>query len=137
MARFRCSRFTCGSPPAGFVFHGDMPQCPKCGAVGAPAVHELTDVHFLALGRGPLSGPFGAFHVACEPDRPHLGLHAGDGFAASDHPEAVTCPSCRGTEVFQQFVKALFPKLWLQLQAEKEGRKLTVDLGGKPDCGCG
>ena len=137
MARFRCNRPTCGVMPQGFVFESDVPRCPRCGALGAPAVHELCDVHFLVMGHGPLMGHHGAHHVACEPERPYLAQHLVH-YAASDDPHAVTCPRCRGMAVFQEFVKGLFPHLWVQMQMEKEGKQVMVDLGAKPaDCGCG
>ena len=134
--RFRCYNPKCGYPPRYYEFEADAPVCPKCGLIGGRGIHPLTDVHFLVMGHGPLMGQFGAHRVACEPERPHLATHPQDDYAASDMPDAVTCPRCRGTDVFQEYVKALFPHLWLQMQAEKAG-KTFVDLKRPAaDCGC-
>lgn len=132
MARFRCNGRKCGRPPKGFVFENDVGQCPKCGALGAPIVHELTDVHFVVMGKGPLMGPYGAHHIACEPEREHLSLDASDGYAATDVPTSVTCPSCMGTPAFQEMVKALFPAYHRELEQQK-ARMTNVTMG---DCGC-
>jgi len=130
MARFRCNRHTCGRPPRGHVFESDTGQCPKCGDLAGATVHELTDVHFLVMGTGPLMGWAGAHHVACEPEREYLSLHASDGYAATDVPTAVTCRSCMGTPAFQEMVKTLFPTLHRELEAKKSN-VTTVDCGCK------
>jgi len=135
--RFRCNNNRCGLPPKGFEFESDLPHCPKCGTQGGFMVHQLADVHFLVVGHGPMMGLRGAFHVACEPDRPHLALYPNDGYAASDLPSAVTCPRCRGTKVFLDFVRQLFPDVWSEIQRANNGRPATVDLKQGQDCGCG
>jgi len=129
MARFRCNRHTCGRPPQGHIFENDAGQCPKCGALAAPAVHELVDVHFVVMGQGPILGPHGPSHIACQPQREHMALHPSDAFAASDVPTAVTCPSCLATPAFQEIVQALFPALHRELAAKKSNVTMV-------DCGC-
>ena len=102
--RFRCRNNACGRLPQGFVFEGDLPQCPKCGT--GRHVVPIVDVHFIVIGSGPIYGAAGFQHVACEPKRDGLALHPHDEYAATDDPRAVTCRSCRGTPAWRDMAKA-------------------------------
>ncbi len=125
--RFRCYNPTCGTVPRGFVFEGDIPQCPKCGRIGQPGVQELTDVHFVVMGTGPIFGGAGKQHIACQPLRDCMARHLDDQFAATDDPRSVTCRSCKGTPAYQDMAK-LFPEIALG-EAMDRARGITVAAG--------
>lgn len=130
--RFRCYNPKCGRVPLGFEFVADEPRCPKCSAFGGHAVHQLTDVHFLVMGKGPIIGHGGELHVACEPDRPHLSLHPHDEYAATDVPSAVTCLRCKEHPQFQDMLKAFYPSLHAEMRREKSTK--SVSIGDCPGC---
>lgn len=131
--RFRCYNPKCGHVPRGHEFEGDEPRCPKCGAFGGHAVLPLNDVHFQVMGKGPMAGHRGEFSIACEPDRPHLALHAHDEYSATDVPMSVTCPRCKEHPQFQDMLKTFYPSLHAEMRREKSTK--VVSIGG--DCpGC-
>lgn len=135
--RFRCN--SCGELPYLFEFEADTPTCPLCGRNGPPLIARLADVHFMVLGSGHIRGPAGRQHVACQPQRQHLGLTHEEQFSASDDPRAVTCRSCKGTKAYQELAK-LFPEIELRerMQAQIQ-QQAIVQRGFKiedSDC-CG
>ena len=97
MNPYRCYACTQHDPLLfdGLTFYGAEPKCPKCGH-GPPAVIALTPVHYLVPDlNGPIAGLLGRFHVACEPQRPHLALPGvRPRYSASGEPSAVTCYKC-------------------------------------------
>jgi hypothetical protein len=104
--RWRCCK--CKPAPRGRIFESDTGICPKCGAEGHHIVFELVDVHFIVMGSGPIwTQSWGKQHIACDPQRDVLARNPFEHYAASDHPAAITCPSCMGTKEWQEASAAL------------------------------
>lgn len=133
--RFRCN--SCGNPawPKMLEFEGDAPgTCPRCGLTGQPYIAILCDVHFVVLdAKGPIRGNtgqnrHGGQRVACEPGRPYLALQ-GQFFSATGEVEQVTCPRCKGTQLYRE-AAARNEELARALAQAREAKLTVVDLGG-------
>lgn len=119
MPRYRCRRH--GQPPKFHEFTDETGEgvCQRCVTDGYPLfcmadapeqIHELVDIHYIVMSQqGPILGSMGRQHVACEPKRDALAMHAHDPYCATDDPRIVTCPSCRGTKDWQ-LMAAFFTK---------------------------
>lgn len=140
--RYRC--FWCAPAPKGLEYENATGQCPKCGRPPGHAVHQLTDVHYLAaspsgpIPPGPASPLYGTMYgcggdsrrvVACQKRRDALALHREDAFSATDDPRAVTCSACRRTPEWQAHA-AVFGELEQALAEAKGAAKAVLDLGG-------
>ena len=129
MPRFRCNFCSrrLARPPLVVEFESDddYPQCPNAKRVGRPCrasrahgLVKLCDVHFLAFHpEGPILAPEGPCRIPCQPDRDHMATPfeiTGEYFSATSRAEAVTCPRCKGSDVYKKMMELYAPLLKLR-----------------------
>lgn len=100
MGLFRC--YNCDGPKGmpGKDFEAKAAECPACGA-DPPTVVELATIHF-----DPPSGirNRGANDAACNPGLRILG--GNQNTMMTGVPSAVTCPKCKGTQLWKDAAEA-------------------------------
>lgn len=115
MPRYRCNLCSKDSMLLEFVSESDKPACPNsrrerrpCGGTIGQGVILLTDVHLLAFhADGPILTPEGPRRIPCSPERAVLAIdyRFGEHFAATTEPGAVTCPACKGSDLYRDLLE--------------------------------
>lgn len=91
MALWKCLNEECAR--TGQQFEADDGRCPECKL---PWSVPLEAVHYVVPAEGPIRTGLGNRMMACNPKAKTLPEFA------SGVREAVTCPKCRATDIFQE-----------------------------------